>query len=224
MVQNAQEARRRAEQAGAIQRLLKELIPAALIAACDRGESSVRIAVEPVKLKPGAGKLGRMRSSAISDALDEVGQGLLATVVRKLLALGFDVSTAVNVEMQADADAVVDKARSITLDHLMLDYAAAAELSAGARNPLLEGVQLPPAVSWRARAQAVQAFRKFEQSALTLIEMASSRGERACHIRWRDLDKGPFRREAMDRIAESLRGRGFRIEVMEAGTALRALW
>ncbi len=60
MVGSAEEARKLAALAGAALRLVNETAAAGLIEAADRGETRVRLAIEPVWIPLAAGRIGRL--------------------------------------------------------------------------------------------------------------------------------------------------------------------
>lgn len=224
MLNSAQEARQRAQQGAAAQRLVNELAPNALIAASGRGETVVRVDLDPILLKPAAGRLGRINDQALCEALDDSGHPTMAIACRKLIALGFSLSSALNADMQTDEKSVVDRVQRLHMDHLILDYSTAQFAPARNTNPILQGVSLKHAAHWRAEAQVQIALKHMEASALGLIDAAASRGQLYCRLAWRDLSKATLQPEQFERLATQLRGRGFQIELIEAATAFRVSW
>ena len=170
MLNSAQEARHRAQQGAAAQRLVNELVPSALVAGSARGETVVRVDLDPIPLKPAAGRLGRINDQALCEALDESGHPTMAIACRKLIALGFSLSSALNADMQTDQRSVVDRVQRLQMDHLILDYSSAQFAPARTSNPLLQGVSLKHAGHWRAEAQVQIALKQMEASALALID------------------------------------------------------
>lgn len=224
MLNSAQEARQRARQGAAAHRLVNHLVPAALAAGSARGETVVLVNLDSIALKPVSGRLGRINGWSLCQALDDSGQQTLAIACGKLLALGFSLSTVVNAEMQTDERSVVDRVRSLQMDHLILDYTTAQHAPATNTNPLLQGVTLKHAAHWCARAQVQLTLRHKEASALALIDTAAARGHMDCRVAWRDLSKAHVQPEQLDRLASQLRGRGFQIQLIEAATAFRVTW
>ncbi|HUN91926.1 MAG TPA: hypothetical protein VMU33_07710 [Burkholderiaceae bacterium] len=224
MLNNAQEARQRALQGAAALRLVNELVPNALLAASGRGETVVRVDIDPIALKPVAGRLGRINDRALFEALDEAGHPTMAIACRKLIALGFSLSSVLIADSRGDDGAVVDRVRSLHIDHLILDYSTAQFAPARSGDPLLQGVSLKHAAHWRAEAQAQIALKHMEAGALSLIDVVASRGQMSCRIAWRDLSKADLQSEQFERLAAKLRGRGFQVDLVEAATAFRVSW
>jgi hypothetical protein len=224
MLNTANEARQRAQQGAAAQRLVNELVPNALTAACERGETSARVELDPIKLKPAPGRLGRLGGTSVCEALDESGQPTLALACRKFIALGFNLSSSVSVETQSDEQAVVDRVDQVSLSHLVLDFAAAPNAPAVNSNPILHGVSLPHAAHWRAQAEVQIVVKRMEHAALSLIDVVASRGEMWRRIGWRDLTNAPLNADQFERLATRLRERGFQLTLVDAGTALRVSW
>ena len=224
MLNSAEEARKRAQQSVAAQRLVNELVPNALAAGSRRGETVVRVDLDPLPLKPAPGRLGRINDQALCEALDESGHPTIAIACRKLIALGFSLSSALKADMHADQRSVVDRVQRLQMDHLTLDYSNAQFAPAKSSNPLLQGVSLKHAAHWRAEAQVQIALKQMENSALALIDVAASRGQVWCRLAWRDLSKATLQPEQFERLAAQLRERGFQIELIEASTAFRVSW
>jgi len=224
MLNSAEEARRRAQLGAAAQRLINDQVPAALAAHSARGETVARVDLDPIPLKPAAGRLGRINDHVLCDALEESGQPMLALACKKLMALAFELSTALKSDVETDEHAVVDRVTNLHMDHLMLDYSRAAHAPLKNSNPILQGVSLKHAAYWRAEAEIRIVLKRMEHSALALIDMAASRGVMSTRVGWRDLNKAELNPEYFDRTARQLRERGFHIELIEAGTALRVSW
>lgn len=83
---------------------------------------------------------------------------------------------------------------------------------------------LKHAAYWRAEAEIRIVLKRMERSALALIDIAASRGVMSTRVGWRDLNKAELNPDYFDRTARQLRERGFHIELIEAGTALRVSW
>ena len=224
MLNSAQEARLRAQQGAAAQRLVNELVPNALVAGSGLGQTVVRVDLDPIPLKPAVGRLGRISDQALCEALDESGHPTMAIACRKLMALGFSLSSMLNADMQTNEGSVVDRVQHLRMDHLVLDYSTAQFAPAKSSNPILQGVSLKHAAHWRAEAQVQIALKQLEAAALALIDVAASRGQMYCRLAWRDLSKATLQSEQFERLATHLRGRGFQIELIEAATAFRVSW
>ena len=222
MITSADEARRRAQQGTAAQRLVNELAVQPLTEASARGESSAKVSLEAVTL-PGASALrGRIGDLSLIEALEKDGQALLGTALRKFGALGFRVSSYLEVENARDAHAPGRKPSGARFDHVVLDYGAAAE--AAGRAALLDGVTLAPAFHWRQRAESAGMVQRMETTALALISSAAARGGLECRVGWRDLSGASINAAQLGRVAEALRGRGFQTAPVDAGTGLLIRW
>jgi len=183
-------------------------VPNALVAGSGRGETMVRVDLEPIPLKPATGRLGRINDQVLCQALEESDQPTMAIACRKLMALGFSLSSALNADLRTDEGAVVDRVQRLQMDHLTLDYSAAQSAPAKSSNPILQGVVLRHAAHWRAEAQVQIALKQMERSALALIDVAASRGDMHCRLAWRDLSKATLQPEQFERLAIQLRARG----------------
>ena len=67
-------------------------------------------------------------------------------------------------------------------------------------------------------------LKRMEHSALALIDVAASTGVMWTRVGWRDLSKAELNADRFDRTARQLRERGFQVQLIEAGTALRVSW
>lgn len=224
MLDSAEEARRLAALANAALRLVNEDAAESLVAAADHGETRAQIAIEPVQLPVAAGLAGRLYDHVLIDMLERAGEGWLARACRMFLGLGFSVATVPEVEREEDIDRVADVVRHIRLTFLELGYAAAQEFGRGTPPLLMQGVALPPAHLWRARAEAARILAQYERKALAAISAQAERGADNCRLPWRELGNGPVDPGHLERLAEALRGRGFRVETVDAGSTLRVLW
>jgi len=224
MVDSAKEARAVSTLAGAALRLVNEVAAESLIAAAERGQTRARVAIEPLLLPYASGHVGRLYDSGLIDALEDAGAGWLARACRIFSALGFDVATVPTVEREEDVDSVVDVVRRITIDHLELGYATAQENRIVKSSPLLPGVALPAAYLWRSRAEASRAIERYERVALAMIEEHAERGDASCRLSWRAFASGPPDARQLSQLADLLRDRGFRVEKVEQGAALRVDW
>ena len=224
MVISAEEARRRAQQGAAAQRLVNQTAVQPLTEASARGEYSARIVFEPIALPPQPALRGRIGDLPLIELLEKNGHALMGNALRKFSALGFRMSSYIELEMQPEAGAVVDKVRSARFDHLVLNYAAAPDTDGRGKLAMLDGVTLPPACHWRQRAEGTAIVLKLETTALALIDTSAARGDLDCRIGWRDLSRAPLDAPQLGRLAEALRGRGFHTEPADAGTGLRVRW
>lgn len=224
MLNSAEEARRRAQTGAAAHRLINDQVPAALAAHSARGETVASVDLDPIPLKPAAGRLGRINDHVLCEAVDESGHPMLALACKKLMALGFELSTAVKSDVETDERAVVDRVTNLHMDHLTLNYSRATHAPLKNTNPILQGVSLKHAAHWRADAEVRIVLKRMEVSALALIDLAASRGVMSTRVGWRDLNKAELNPEHFDRTAKELRERGFHVELIEAGTALRVSW
>jgi hypothetical protein len=143
---------------------------------------------------------------------------------RKLMALGFSLSSVLKAELASDQHSVGERVQGLHMDHLMLDYTRAQFAPAKNSDPLLAGVSLKHAAHWCAEAQVQLALKRMESTALALIDVAASRAQMTCRVAWRDLSKAALHAEHFQRLATQLRGRGFQIELIEAATAFRVSW
>lgn len=224
MLDSADDARRIAAVAVAALRLVNETAAESLVAAADRGETRAQLAIEPVEIPVAAGLAGRLYDQVLIEALERAGQASLARACRMLIGLGFSVSTAPEVEREQDIDRVGDVVRRIRLSFLELGYATAQEFGRTAPPPLLLGVVLPQAHLWRARAEAARILAQYERKALAAISAQAERGADHCRLPWRDFGAGPVDAGHLERLAEALRRRGFRVETVETGATLRVNW
>jgi hypothetical protein len=224
MVGSAAEARRLAALAGAALRLVNETAAAGLIAAAERGETSVRVPIEPVQVPVATGRIGRMYDQRLLEALEHAGQDWLARACRMFAALGFAVSASPEVEREADVERVADVVRSIRIDHLELGFATAEEVVRSAPPQLLQAVVLPAAHLWRARAEAARLAAQVERRALAAIAAQAERGAESCRLAWLEIAGAALDEEQARRVGEALRGRGFAVEVLDGGRTLRVSW
>lgn len=224
MVDSADEARRIAALAGAALRLVNETAAAGLIAAADRGETSARLAIEPVRIPVAIGRTGRLYDQVLIDALEHAGADWLARACRIFAALGFSLGAAPQVEREADVDRVTDVVRSIRIDHLELGFATAQDLPRAVPALLLKAVALPAAHLWRARAEAARLVAQFERKALAAIAAQAGRGADSCRLSWREIAGEACNAEQAQRLCESLRARGFVVDTVDAGRTLRVSW
>jgi hypothetical protein len=224
MVGSADDARRLAALAGAALRLVNETAAAGLIDAADRGETRVRLPIEPVLVPLAAGRIGRLYDEKLVEALEHAGEDALARACRIFGALGFAVGTALDVERETDVDRVGDVVRSIRIDHLELGFAAAEEVVRSAPLHLLQAVALPAAYLWRARAEAARLVAQIERKALAAIAAQAGRGAASCRLSWRELSGRAVDAEHVNRVCAALRGRGFGVEALDAGGTLRVSW
>lgn len=224
MLDSADEARRIATLAGAALRLVNDTAAAALIAAADRGETRCRLDIAPVNVPLSLNRTGRLYDQVLVEALEQAGEDWLARACRIFIALGFSIGTAPNVEREEDVDRVSDVVRNIRVDHIELGFSAAQDIARAARPPVLQGVALPAAHQWRARADAVRVNTQYERKALAAIEAQAERGADNCRLPWREIGAGDVSVEQMQKLAEALRSRGFRVESVDAGSTLRVHW
>ncbi len=224
MVDSANDARRIAALAGAALRLVNETAAAGLIAAADRGETSARLAIEPVRIPVAIGRTGRLYDQGLIDALEHAGADWLARACRIFIALGFSLGAAPEVEREADIDRVTDVVRSIRIDHLELGFAMAQDLPRAVPALLLQAVALPAAHHWRARAEAARLVAQVERKALALIASQAERGADSCRLSWREIAGAAVNAEQVQRVCEALRARGFVVDTVDAGGTLRVSW
>ena len=59
---------------------------------------------------------------------------------------------------------------------------------------------------------------------LAVIDEQAERGNASCRLPWRAFASGPPDAHQLQRLAELLRGRGFRVEQIEPGAVLRVFW
>lgn len=224
MVGSADEARRLAALAGAALRLVNEAAAAGLIEAADRGETRVRLPIEPVRIPVATGRIGRLYDQRLIEALEHAGQDWLARACRIFAALGFSVSTAPEVERETDVDRVGDLVRSIGIDHVELGFAAAEEVVRSAPPQLLQAVALPAAHLWRTRAEGARLVAQTERKVLAAIAAQAERGGESCRLSWREIAGNGLGAEHVSRVCEALRSRGFVVEALDAGRMLRVSW
>src|SRR5262245_23578118 len=168
MLNSAEEARLRAQRGAAAQRLINDEVPAALAAHSQRGETVARIDLDALPLKTAAGRLGRISDQLLCEALEDSGHPMLALTCKKLMALGFSLSTALQADVERDERGVVDRVTNLRMDHLVLNYSTAAHAPLKNTNPILQGVSLKHAAHWRADAEVVIVLKRMEHSALAL--------------------------------------------------------
>ena len=224
MVENANEARRRAAIVKGANQLVNEAAATALIAAVEHGEMSAAVSAARFELIPAAGLMGHLYDTALADALDAAGHHAAALGVRKLAALGFNVAATVR-EVESPADDTNAGKRRIHVEGLRLGFSAAEALDAKRLAiPLLLGVALPPAHHWRRRAAAAQTVRKVEQQVLALIEVEVERGAALCRLDARKLIDGGLQADIAERLIAALRARGFEAQVGSGGMQLTVRW
>jgi hypothetical protein len=224
MVESADDARKRANLAAAALRLVNDIAAAPLVAAADRGETSVLICIDPIDIPLAARLTGRLHDKLLIDALERADEAALARACRIFAALGFSLSATPAVEREQDVDRVADVVRRIRITQIELGFAVSDAAVRGAGEPLLQAVALPPAHRWRARADSVRLLQQFERKALALIGQRAERGDDSCRLAWRELSSGPVNSEQFQELADALRGRGFRVELIDAGSTLRLNW
>ena len=224
MLESADEARKRANLAAAALRLVNEIAAGPLIAAADRGESSVVIDVEPVDIAVSARLTGRLYDDVLIEALEHADEAALARACKIFLVLGFALSTAPLVEREEDVDRVGDVVRRIRIAQIELGFAAAEDTGRSAHAQLLQAVALPAAHLWRTRAENARLVRQYERKALAVIGERAERGSDSCRLGWRELSPGPVNAEHLQLLADALRARGFRVDMIDAGSALRLTW
>lgn len=224
MVESADDARKRANLAAAALRLVNDTCAAPLVAAADRGETTAQIDIGPVDLPLAARRTGRLNNAVLIDALERADEAALARACRIFAALGFSLSATPEVEREQDDDRVTDVVRRIRVTRIELGFAIADSAGRGADTQLLQAVALPPAYRWRARADSARLVQRYERKALALIGEHAERGDDSCRLAWRELSGGPVVGEHLDRLTEALSGRGFRVELIDAGSTLRVNW
>lgn len=224
MVGSADDARRLAALAGAALRLVNETAAAGLIDAADRGETRVRLPIEPVLVPVAAGRIGRLYDEKLIEVLEHAGEDWLARACRIFGSLGFAVGTAPEVERETDVDRVGDVVRSIRIDHLELGFAAAEEIVRTSPLMLLQAVALPAAYLWRARAEAARLVAQIERKALAAIAAQAERGAVSCRLPWREIAGRAVDAEHVNRVCAALCGRGFAVEALDGGRTLRVSW
>ncbi len=224
MLNSAQEARRRAQYGVAALRLINEQVPLALLTQSKKGEVIARVDLDPLPIKPAAGRLGRLNDAVLCDALEDSGHPMMALACKKLIALGFTISSTLKSDVESDERAAVDRVTNLQMDHVVLDYASAQHAPLKSTNPLLQGVSLKHAAHWRADAEIELILKRMQHSALALIDMAASRGDLSTRIGWRDISKAELNTDFMERILKHLSEKGFMVEKIDAGTALRVSW
>lgn len=224
MIESADDARKRANLAAAALRLVNDVASGPLVVAADRGETSVSLAIEAIEIAAEHKLTGRLYDNVLIQAIEGAGQAALARACRIFAALGFSLSTTPEVERAEDIDRVTDVVRRIRITQVELGFAAAQEAGRGAQAQLLQSVALPPAHLWRARAENARILRQYERRALAAIGEQAERGADSCRLSWRELSDGPFNAEHLNRLAEALRNRGFRVEAIDSGSTLRMTW
>lgn len=224
MVESADDARKRAIRAAATLRLVNDIAAGPLVAAADRGETSVLIDVDPVDLTPLPRLTGRLHDNVLIEALENAGAANLAQACRIFIGLGFALSAVPGVKREQAADRVGYVIRSIRIAQIELGFAAAQEIGRSAQAKLPKAVAMPPAHQWRVRAESARLLHQHERKALAVVAEHAERGADCCKLTWRELSTGPFNGEHLNRLAESLRGRGFRVEPVDAGSTLRLNW
>jgi len=224
MVDSADQARAIATLAGAALRLVNEVAAASLIAAADRGETRARVDIEPVRIAHAAGRVGRLYDRGLVEALEGGGERWLARACRIFAALGFAVATAPETRRREEIGGAVDAASSIGITHLELGFSSAEEIRSAATAPLLQAVALPAAHLWRSRAETARRIERYERKALAVIAEEAERGNASCRLPWRAFGSGQPDVQQLQRLAERLRGRGFRVEQIEPGAVLRVFW
>jgi hypothetical protein len=114
----------------------------------------------------------------------------------------------------------------VILSHLVLDYsraAAPATRELGSATIQANGVALPAAHHWRARAESAHAIKQHEARALARIAEHAEQGASRCLVSWKELTRDdPMAPEKMVRLADMLRTRGFGVEISES--TLRVRW
>lgn len=224
MLQSADDARRRANIAGASLRIVNELAASPLIAAVERGDARAVVPVDEAELPITAGLTGRVNDSALLEILERGGHLALARACRIFSALGFSLSSIPEVESVEDADRVGDLILRIRVTRIELGFAAADAAESIAQSPLLQGVALPPAHLWRARAEGSRLLQHYERKALAMVSQSAERGADSCRLSWRDLSPAPLNPVHLALLAEALRGRGFTVDSLDAGSSLRLKW
>lgn len=224
MLNSAEEARRRAQYGAAALRLINDQVPSALAACSQKGDTVARVDLDPLPIKPAAGRIGRINDAALCDALEDSGHPMMALACKKLIALGFSINSALKSDVETDERAAVDRITNLHMDHLVLDFSSAQHAPVKSTNPLLQGVSLKHAAHWRADAEVQMILKRMQHSALALIDMAASRGVLSTRIGWRDISKAELNPDFMDKILKHLIEKGFVVEKIDAGTALRVSW
>lgn len=217
---NAAQARRRAERIAQAHRFIDETVGSALISASDRGETVVDIALTPVDVPREARFVGRIYEQTLAEALAAGGAQSLAVAVPKLVTLGFGVSGLVE-----DGPSEVPVAqRHRRIGKLTLDMAPNTGAASGRVAQAVQGVALPVAERWRARAEAALAVRKLEKVALVRIAAQVETGVLGMALTWKDFAETRPSGEHVQRLAELLRARGFRVDVRDGGATLKIDW
>jgi hypothetical protein len=224
MLESAEQARKRADLAAAALRLVNEAAAAPLIAAADRGQTSVLLPIEAIDIPVAARLSGRLYDDVLIDALEHAGEAHLARACRIFAALGFSLSATPEVEREEDIDRVSDVVRRLRIAQIELGFATAQEGGRGTQAQLLQAVALPAAHLWRARADSARLLEQHERKALAVISEHAERGADSCRLAWRELSSAALNSEHLQRLAAALRGRGFRVEIIDAGSTLRLHW
>lgn len=224
MVDSADEARRVAAIAAAALRLVNEVAADSLVAAAERGETRARVEIEPVQLPNNGSEVGRLYDGKLIEALDGAGEGVLARACRIFAALGFDVATVPAGKRREAPGPGFEKVDGVVITWLELGFAAAERNGRAAAPSLLKAVALPGAHLWRTRAESARRIGALERKALGAVAEHAERGGRSCRLPWRVLASGQPDANLLKQLAELLRGRGFRVEEIEAPAALRVHW
>jgi hypothetical protein len=227
MLESANDARKRATLAAGALRIVNDSAAAPLIAAVQRGETSVFVEIEPAELPASVGSVGRVRDEALVELLSNTNQIALARACRIFVALGFSLSAAPEVYIdEDDCHRVGDAVQGVWLTGLELGFAAAsASVQQTADNAvLLHGVVLPAAHLWRHRAESARLLVQFERKALATVSQSAERGSDTCKLTWRELAPGVIDHVLMHQLGEALRQRGFRVDPLDGGATLRLKW
>lgn len=226
MLESANDARKRATLAAGALRIVNELAAAPLIAAVQRGQTSVVIELEPAELPASIGSVGRVRDEALVELLSNTQHVAIARACRIFAALGFSLSAAPEVYVDdSDTTRVFDAVQGIWLTGIELGFAAASPSVQTADNAvLLQGVVLPAAHLWRHRAESARLLVQFERKALAAVSYNAERGSDTCRLSWRELAPGVVDRLLMHQLGEALRQRGFKVDALDGGSTLRLKW
>lgn len=224
MIDSAEQARAAASAAAFALRLVNEKAAEALVAAVDAGESRARVAIGEVTVPFATGRIGRLYGDKLLDALQEAREHGLVRACRIFAALGFDVSSVPRVEWPEGGEGAAGETATVRLDHLELGFATAEPAAVGAAAKLMESVALPAAYLWRGRAESARRIDAFERKALAMIAERADRGADACRIAWTSLAPLPADARLLQRLAERLASRGFRVEQDPSRAALDVRW
>ena len=225
MVTSADEARHRAAKATALLRLVNGAPAAQLVKASDAGETSARIDFAPIRVPASSNARGRLYDQALIDFLDAHKMEVLAQGCRRFMVLGFAVSSVLQDENAGHADNLYSSSQHVILSHLVLDYSRAAPPATRELGPAIihaNGIALPAAHQWRARAESANAIKQHEARALARIAEHAEQGATRCLVSWKELTRDPPVLEKLARLAEMLRTRGFEVETSES--TLRIRW